>query len=111
MGTLTLAGLRANADRMFTMPTVDDFPALIAELHDRPSGALIRQLPRQPGHKEARWAQVLTGEPAAAPAPTHEPLKVALTLPPAVEERLAALEAEVATLKEELGRLRSELGS
>ena len=110
-GPQTLAGLRANAERMFTMPTVDDFPALIAELHDRPSGALVRQLPRQPGHKEARWAQVLTGEPVAAPAPAHEPIKVALTLPPAVEERLAALEAEVAALKEELGRLRSELGS
>lgn len=112
-GPQTLAGLRANAERMFTMPAVDAFPGLIAELAERPSGALVRQLPRQPGQKEARWAQLLTGEPAVAatlPSSPAEPLKVAMTLPPAVEQRLTALEGEVKRLNDELTRLKQALG-
>jgi uncharacterized protein YceH (UPF0502 family) len=108
-GPQTLAGLRANAERMHPMPSATDFPGLAEELGDRPSGALARQLPRQPGQKETRWAQLLTGEPAASLA-TAEPLKVALTLPPAVEERLAALENAVGALKNELNQLRQALG-
>lgn len=114
-GPQTLAGLRANAERMHPMPPAAEFDALFAELKDRPSGALVRQLARQPGQKEARWAQLLTGEPAAAApaaaaAGSPEPLKVALTLPPEAEQRLAALEAEVAQLRAELAKLRAELG-
>lgn len=112
-GPQTLAGLRANSERMFTMPTVEEFPALVAELTERPSGALVRQLPRQPGQKEARWTQLLTGEPdvaAAVPSSPSEPLKVAMTLPPAVEQRLTALENEVTELKAELKQLREALG-
>jgi uncharacterized protein YceH (UPF0502 family) len=109
-GPQTLAGLRGNAERMQAMPAMAEFPNLIEELADRPSGALVRQLPRQPGQKEARWAQLLTGEPAAAPVAAGEPLKVALALPPEVEQRLTALETEVVALKAELKQLRQALG-
>ena len=114
-GPQTLAGLRANAERMQPMPAGTEFDALLAELTQRPAGALVRQLPRQPGQKEARWAQLLTGEPALAElrrdsAPGEEPLKVTLVLPPEVEQRLAALEKEVVHLRAELVRLRGELG-
>jgi uncharacterized protein YceH (UPF0502 family) len=77
---------------------------------------LVRKLVRQPGQKEARWAQLLTGEPSGEETPLaedgREPLKVAvaMTLPPEAETRLAALETEVATLKAELARLRQALG-
>lgn len=111
-GPQTLAGLRANAERLQAMPPTEEFGALVAELAERPSGALVRQLPRQPGQKEVRWTQLLTGEPAigVSATPANEPLKVALTLPPEIEQRLGALEQEVATLKAELARLRAELG-
>jgi uncharacterized protein YceH (UPF0502 family) len=94
------------------MPAGTEFEALLAELIQRPAGALVRQLPRQPGQKEARWTQLLTGEPlaGATPADMAEPLKVTLALPPEVEQRLAALEKEVVHLRAELVRLRGELG-
>jgi len=111
-GPQTSAGLRSNSERLHPMPPVDGFEALMAELTERPAGALVRLLPRQPGQKEARWAQLLTGEPAVSAA-SHvpaEPLKVTLALPPEVERRLAALETEVVHLRAELAKLRGELG-
>lgn len=110
-GPQTLAGLRANTERLHPMPVGGDFDALFAELTERTSGALVRQLPRQPGQKEARWAQLLTGEPVvSATPPAAGPLKVALVVPPEVEQRLTALEAEVSSLRTELARLRKDLG-
>jgi uncharacterized protein YceH (UPF0502 family) len=110
-GPQTLAGLRANAERMAAMPPAEEFEAMVnADLGERPSGALVRPLPRQPGQKEIRWAQLLTGAPVAAAGAPPEPLKVTVALPAQTELRLAALEAEVVHLRAELARLRLSLG-
>ena len=85
---------------------------MLAELATRAPAPLVIKLARVPGQKEARWTQLLGGEPAAgeAAAAVAEPLKVSLVLPPEVERRIAALEAEVVRLSSELTRLRSALG-
>ncbi|MDF3058601.1 MAG: hypothetical protein K0R17_2816 [Rariglobus sp.] len=109
-GPQTAAGLRANAERLHAMPAAAEFEDLLAELAGRASGALMRKLPRQPGQKEARWVQLLTGEPALEAGGGAEPVTVTMTLPPEVERRLAALEAEVGQLRAELTELRKSLG-
>ncbi len=108
-GPQTTAELRARAERMHQLGA-EEIEAVLHELAARLAGALVRRLPRQPGQKEARWAQLLTGEPVAASAAGAEPLTVTLTLPPEVEKRLAALEAEVVRLRAELARLQKALG-
>jgi uncharacterized protein len=111
-GPQTTAALRANAERLFAMPELAEIEALLVDLSNRPEGALVRKLPRQTGQKEARWAQLLAGEPVTGSEESHaaEPLTVAMTLPTEVEHRLAALEAEVGQLRGELARLREALG-
>jgi uncharacterized protein YceH (UPF0502 family) len=112
-GPQTSAGVRGNAERMCAMPDLAGIEAILADLAGRPSGALVRKLPRQPGQKEARWAQLLTGEPetsAAGSDASPSPVTVTVTLPAEVEARFAALDAEVKQLRDELARLRKSLG-
>ena len=109
-GPQTTAGLRGNAERLCVMPDVAELETLLAELAARPSGGLVQKLPRQPGQKEARWAQRLTGDVPPPTSTEPAPLTVSFALPPEAERRFVALETEVAQLRAELAKLRSALG-
>lgn len=109
-GPQTTAGLRGNAERLHPMPALEAVEALLNDLAGRPSGPIVRKLPRQPGQKEARWVQLLTGEPMDEPSLTPAPVSVKMTLPTEVDLRLKALELEVKTLRSELAVLRNSLG-
>lgn len=112
-GPQTAAAVRANAARMYPQPEGEAFDAVFAELTERPAGPLMRKLPRQPGQKEARWCQLLTGEPPAT-IEQAEPEVAPFGSKPSssnVDARVAALEAEVARLREELARLRAASGT
>jgi len=109
-GPQTAAGLRGNAERLCVMPDVAELETLLAELAARDSGGLVQKLPRQPGQKEARWAQRLTGDVPAPTSAEPAPLTVSFAMPPEAERRFVALETEVAQLRAELAKLRSSLG-
>ncbi|AKC83249.1 hypothetical protein IMCC26134_11540 [Verrucomicrobia bacterium IMCC26134] len=113
-GPQTTAELRMRAERMAPLPDMEGTDTMLAALSDTASGSLVRKLPRQAGKKEARWSQLLTGEPdteETSLGSAREPMKVYLTVPPEITNRLASLEAEVSTLREELKALRAELGA
>ncbi|MBE2213796.1 MAG: YceH family protein, partial [Opitutaceae bacterium] len=63
-GPQTPGELRGRCERMVAFGSVEQVDEVLARLAARPAGAVVCHLPRQPGQKEARWAQVLTGEPA-----------------------------------------------
>ena len=95
-GAQTPGELRTRTERLHRFPGHDELVATIDGLVSR---ELVVRLPRRPGQKEERYAQLLAGEaePAAenaAPPAARSPL----------EERVERLEAEVAALREAVGR-------
>ena len=109
-GPQTVAELRIRTERMHRL-TAEEVEAILQEMAVRPSGALVRRMTRQPGQKEMRWVQLLTGEPAAAVAGESPVATIAQAVKsPDLEKRVVALETEIAQLKSEFAALRKSLG-
>jgi uncharacterized protein len=105
-GPQTAAEVRARAERQHAFGSVDEVEAQLSELarRERP---LVRLLAREPGRREARWVQLLTGEPdlaahrAATPGPSHPPAAA-----PPEQQAADGDAAELAALRDELAELR-----
>jgi uncharacterized protein YceH (UPF0502 family) len=108
-GPQTVGELRGHCARLWEFSSLEEVEAGLQALIDRPSGALVARLPRQPGRKESRYAHLLCGEPPL-PAEEEQPprLEPATLEVRAENERLALLEAEVQRLNRELEALRGE---
>ena len=88
--------------------------ALLNELAERPEGALVAELPRQPGSRENRWMHLLSGAPAvessSAAGLAAESPSLGISELAAVKANVARLEAEVQELKGLLARVCAQLG-
>src|ERR1700757_2850507 len=105
-GPQTPGELRGRAERMHRFEDLTDVQSTLQRLMTREE-PLVKALPRQPGTKEARFAQLLCGEKAEweAPAPPIE-----MQAENSVDsERLARLESEVENLRKEIADLKQEL--
>ena len=125
LGVLMLRGpqtpgeLKQRSERLHHFEDLDAVQATLARLIERDH---VAQLPRRPGKKEERYAQLLGGgasdgtvtytgmvappeRVAAATAPASTPA------PPPDDGRVARLEREVAELRTELAALREQLGA
>lgn len=95
-GPQTAAELRTNAERWHRFADTSSVEAFLDELQERSAekgGPLVRLLPKAPGAREARWAQLLCREPVV-------PNTSAITNnDDHLHTRLAALEARVAILE------------
>ena len=108
-GPQTAGELRINTERLHKFGDILAVEGFLNELAERSEGALVRQLPRQPGTREVRWAHLLSGEAtiamaSAAPRAESQPSDDTLA-------RLERLEAQVAELSEALARLTSTLSN
>jgi hypothetical protein len=111
-GPQTTGELRIHAERWYRFADISSVEAFLAEMRDRAEdrgGALVVQLPRAPGAREARWAHLLCGPVdvgALAESAEEGPAPGASAL----AERVAALEEEVASLRATLADLQAQLG-
>ena len=106
-GPQTVGELRSRGSRLHEFADLAEVESVLLALAEREGGAAVRQLPRQPGLKESRYAHLMAGEPempqadeAAAP---EEQARRELR---AENERLSVLEASVGQMQQQLADLR-----
>lgn len=113
-GPQTAGELRINSERWYRFADISSVDAFLEELQDRPAekgGALVAKLPRAPGAREQRWAQLLCGPvDTNTPFAAAEPAGVSLDDARRLETRLRSLEDEVGTLRQTLESLLEQLG-
>ena len=115
-GPQTPGELRSRASRMAEISDVAQVEQALEALAQRPSGALVVRLPREPGRRESRYAHLFSGAAAAdavAAVAAAAPAEPAGAMPAGRPnaQRMDALEEEVRALRAELDDLRRRLGS
>jgi uncharacterized protein YceH (UPF0502 family) len=96
-GPQTLGELKARTERLHAFESLDDVQGTLDGLTER---ELVVRLPRRPGQKEDRYAQLLGGDEEDGQRATEEP-------EPADRDRLAELEQRVERLEQALAELRA----
>ena len=114
-GPQTAGELRINCERLHKFADISSVESFLVELNERAAGALVVELPRQPGSRENRWMHLLSGEPVvsehtsviASTAPSSD---VTVGEIAAIKANVAKLEAEVSELRELVAKLYKEPG-
>ena len=106
-GPQTPGELRGRAERLHRFEDLTDVQSTLQKLMAREE-PLAKVLPRQPGTKEARYAQLLCGDKPEweAPAPAVSEARGESSTD---DERIVRLEEEVATLRKEMADLKDEV--
>ncbi len=116
--------LRSRASRMHEIGAVEQVEQVLRGLmEERPAadgrearGQLVRRLPRRPGDRAERYAQLLCRDlhpldaPAAAAAPTATATAAPAEADPALAARVEELEREVRALRTVVTKLASAMG-
>src|SRR4051794_2482416 len=93
-GPQTTGELRGRSERLYTF---DDLEAVESTLHRLAEIGFVKQLPRQPGTKEPRWAHLMCGDVEVAEPPAERAPSV---------DRIGKVEAELAELRREFDDFR-----
>jgi len=101
-GPQTVGELRINCERLHHFSDISAVEGFLNELAAREAGALVVELPRQPGTRETRWAHLLAGVPASDTV-----VRIAAADDVVTVSELAALRANFAELQSELGTIRA----
>jgi uncharacterized protein YceH (UPF0502 family) len=112
-GPQTPGELRIHSERLHRFADTSSVEAYLNELAARSAGALVVELPRQPGARETRWLHLLSGPPAAdvfAHAPVADADALTASEVSALRADVDRLREEVAGLKTVVAKLCAELG-
>ena len=114
-GPQTGSELRANCDRLqrfSDMSSVEGFLDELAARSTEKGGPLTVKLPRAPGAREPRWAQLLCGavDVSAMPVAAESEDFVAASEVVALKAQQALMQTELAELRAMVERLCAELG-
>ncbi|MHC1698099.1 MAG: YceH family protein [Geobacteraceae bacterium] len=104
-GPQTVGELRTRGERMHPFGGLAAVEEVLQELMQREK-PLIALLPRQPGRKEGRYAQLFSGMPDVAVEEQRAAPEAARVRMAAENDRIARLETEVTTLRDEVADLR-----
>lgn len=117
-GPQTPGELRARVPRMAELRDGAEIESALEDLATRPDGPFVKQLPREPGRRDSRYAHLFSGEDAIplTPAELEGGAEPETTTPTAesrnsLQARVTALEEQVAALRQELEDLRSSIKS
>jgi len=115
-GAQTVGELRINCDRLHRFADTSAVEGFLEELARRPAGALVVELPRQPGTRETRWAHLLSGPPAGdavsrPAADESDGSAIAVSEIAALKANVAHLQEDVTALKATVAKLCAELGT
>ena len=95
-GPQTPGELRGRTERLYSF---EDLEGVESTLHRLAETGYVKQLPRQVGYKEQRWAHLLAGDVEVTEEASAERM-------PSSADRLSALEQEVAELKRQFEEFR-----
>jgi len=119
-GPQTPGELRGRAERMYPFDDLGQVQSTLQRLAQR-EPPVVKVLPRQPGTKEARYAQLLSGDvhidvqndaQKQAPAATREAAAThSAAHVPINDERIARLEDELSALQNEVADLKQQLAA
>jgi uncharacterized protein YceH (UPF0502 family) len=115
-GPQTPGELRSRARRMADFPDPGVIESLLAGLANRPAGAIVVRLAREPNRRDSRWAQLFEELPASATVASAAEIAEGASEAAAprapnnaqLVARVAELEAEVAALRAELAALKQD---
>ena len=101
-GPQTPGELRGRGERMHRFEELSDVQSTLQRLMQR-EPPLVKVLPRQPGTKEARYAHLLSGEPAEWVGNSE------VAESSGTGSGMAQMETEIAALREEVAELRAQV--
>jgi uncharacterized protein YceH (UPF0502 family) len=109
-GPQTPGELRGRANRMAPIEDVGAVESALEGLAQRTDGPFVARLPREPGRRDSRYAQLLTGEVDVSELAAHATAPVAPHVDHDSEgDRITKLEEIVASLRRELDELKQKL--
>lgn len=109
-GPQTAGELRTRGERMYAFGELAAVEEVLQELIQRES-PLIALLPRQPGRKEGRYAQLFSGMPESIEESSEARPEAARQRVLAENDRIVKLEEEVAALRGEVAALQQQMAA